>query len=697
MKKFKIGMSLALSVLTLASISSCKITEKDDLVLTYSYKTSDGTTKTREINAEDVYQRYLKKDPKDHAKAYYDAIYDVAVRIAFKQENGVLHKYLSTVEDEANTAITNAKNEADENDQDWDDYLAAKGYDDDALSDEENEHLFYLDKELEAMKSKVSEEYDEEFNDWVKDATDSSYSDQQKYNKLWGEQGYFEMNMPYAVRHLLVKCGDSSDNFTSSKISSTQVDKLHRVFNNLVNTNTTTNTFGSIIKAESEDTGSASRYGTYVMGTKTSFVNEFKLGVYAYESIFNSETSDKYNDYLENKQKSNANFIGFGENEDAKKTIEEVGVNFVPYEAIERLYEYKDVENINGQTVNEGNESYYPRNILFNKYFNVHNVSFITNEKCAVTGTSTYEEDEASLSSTGLTYSDNGKKVYTDLDSKGKYQNSSTTYFATTSSEASHFKEFKINGETKSILVDEKGNPIIMVVNATSSGGIHLITIEKDYLDFIASDGTATETYTVSDENAKGGSYEVAINEYYAPESPIYQDGRDRNGNPYYNVDSGSYKGEFPQYETVDGTYAPKETFINSDIVTTKSDYDSIISSTITSEIDSNSYISNDSIQSKNEFAWLTSQTNLTAKNETAKELIQMYQDNLENTSLYSDNKTLNDSWTSYATTLENQQNDRKYGLIPETCALHFKDAGDSSDKYYKQGGICYYSTKVNQ
>ena len=93
MKKMKMGIVFGLCALTLTSLASCgDITAKDDLVLTYKFTTSSGDVKEAEINAQDVYERYLKTNPKDHAKAYYDTFYDVAVRLSF-QEGGVLNKY----------------------------------------------------------------------------------------------------------------------------------------------------------------------------------------------------------------------------------------------------------------------------------------------------------------------------------------------------------------------------------------------------------------------------------------------------------------------------------------------------------------------------------------------------------------------------------------------------------------------------
>ena len=60
MKKMKMGIVFGLCALTLTSLASCgDITAKDDLVLTYKFTTSSGDVKEAEINAQDVYERYL--------------------------------------------------------------------------------------------------------------------------------------------------------------------------------------------------------------------------------------------------------------------------------------------------------------------------------------------------------------------------------------------------------------------------------------------------------------------------------------------------------------------------------------------------------------------------------------------------------------------------------------------------------------
>jgi hypothetical protein len=55
----------------------------------------------------------------------------------------------------------------------------------------------------------------------------------------------------------------------------------------------TKETFGEVAFDASEDTGSAALYGNLdVMTAKTSFVNEFKLGIYAYEALVARENAE---------------------------------------------------------------------------------------------------------------------------------------------------------------------------------------------------------------------------------------------------------------------------------------------------------------------------------------------------------------------------------------------------------------------
>jgi len=704
MKKLKKSLMFGISVVAMLSMASCGITAKDDLIISYDYTNSNGTTETKQINAQSYYERYLEKNKKDHAKAYYDTINEIAVRVSFQKgvgsngEDGVLSSYLGTVNSEADKAIVVLKNKADEEGKSWHDYLYTLGYDNDSLTDEQNEKLLWNDKQLESMKEKVKNEFQDRYQTW-NTSTDAT---QQKYNTVWGDDGYITQNLPFAIRHILVKCGDSTDNFTSSSITSDQAKKLSRVINKLTNTDNVNSTFGSIAHDETDDTGSAGQNGLYAMGSSLSFVNEFKLGIYAYEAIFNKNLSNSYNEFMTSMQTKYGTYVGFGLPENDKNVIENLGIGYVPFEAVDLLDTYSDLEKKDSKEVNDGKTSYFPRNIIFNKYFNQHNLCFITNQSIS----------KADPTNTNFVNSDTGVGIYSDLDSKGDYKNGGTYSKVSANN---HFR--KVPGITNDaddvkILCDQNNNPILMSLNATSSGGIHLMSIDRGFFDGYVKDKAPSE-FEVSTTDANGNTYTVNQREYYSPVLPISSDGYHTVNNvsvPYYNV--GTTAGETdstlaPSYlDAKTNVVTPKRTFVNNDVKMNVAGYETYKSSTIKTELETNSYASK--LTDINTYDWLKTNVNLSIYNKdgkdsvaaTAQNLVNMYEVNLRNTLNQTNNKTLSDAWDAYSTTLQKQNLAREYGLIPETCALNFGDTvtkGPNGIGLYAKGGICYYSSSIDQ
>ena len=178
----------------------------------------------------------------------------------------------------------------------------------------------------------------------------------------------------------------------------------------------------------SEDTGSAANFGDLgIMSKATSFVNEFKLGLYAFDAVFNADEEVSSNAYK------------LEVPEDAVDFFEELDIGVIPFYAFEELNRFADItKDENGDPVNNNDPLYYPRNILFNKFFNRHNVSVISPE--------------------GLE---------ADYDLPG-------------------FNEVdELGGET--VLTDEEGRVILAVRAGTGSGeggyqGIHFIVVERSAL-----------------------------------------------------------------------------------------------------------------------------------------------------------------------------------------------------------------------
>ncbi len=641
MKKTTKSMILALTALSSIALSACGISPKEDFVIDYTYDSPNGESTTSEITAQDVLDRYLNQEGTTAAQAYYNAMYEVALRKVFEDENGKFHEYLSEVQADANQDVAEAKDSANEADTSWEDYLIntlnIKG---DNLSVEEREHQYYLQCETTAMKEKVSDEFYETFKQWDPSKDTASQEDIDEFNMVYGENGYINKKVPYHVRDILIKVDADASDYTRGEISSTNAQDIYDLLNELVRSNTTTNTYGDIARRMSDDTASAATLGEHLMDLDTSFINEFKLGVYTYDALINETVIDN--------ETNRARIEQFTMPQNVEQELSHVGVTYIPYEAAFLLNQYKNTESVidptTGQelSVNEGNADYYPRNIIFNKYFNSHNVSFITNMKV-----------DSSDPTNDYTYTDTGATVKTDIDADGNYKLNTEPYFAEGTSEANHFRE--IPGLEYPVLCDEKGNPILVSRSETSNAGIHFVVIEKSALE------------TTTDD--------TPLNAYYAPLTPITQNGVDPStGDKYYNPD-------FPTDENGNQI----TTYVNNSLTLSVEGYNERVSTL------KDKYESYTSTQKDFQlFQWVT-EGNFKAANQAIQDKIDQYIEySMLNVDATNEQKLI-DSWNDYNNTIIEQENARQMGLIPETCAIHFGDP-----EYYSEGRLCYYTTSAN-
>ena len=641
MKKTTKSMILALTALSSIALSACGISPKEDFVIDYTYDSPNGESTTSEITAQDVLDRYLNQEGTTAAQAYYNAMYEVALRKVFEDENGKFHEYLSEVQADANQDVAEAKDSANEADTSWEDYLIntlnIKG---DNLSVEEREHQYYLQCETTAMKEKVSDEFYETFKQWDPSKDTASQEDINEFNMVYGENGYINKKVPYHVRDILIKVDADASDYTRGEISSTNAQDIYDLLNELVRSNTTTNTYGDIARRMSDDTASAATLGEHLMDLDTSFINEFKLGVYTYDALINETVIDN--------ETNRARIEQFTMPQNVEQELSHVGVTYIPYEAAFLLNQYKNTESVidptTGQelSVNEGNADYYPRNIIFNKYFNSHNVSFITNMKV-----------DSSDPTNDYTYTDTGATVKTDIDADGNYKLNTEPYFAEGTSEANHFRE--IPGLEYPVLCDEKGNPILVSRSETSNAGIHFVVIEKSALE------------TTTDD--------TPLNAYYAPLTPITQNGVDPStGDKYYNPD-------FP----TDDNGNQITTYVNNSLTLSVEGYNERVSTL------KDKYESYTSTQKDFQlFQWVT-EGNFKAANQSIQDKIDQYIEySMLNVDATNEQKLI-DSWNDYNNTIIEQENARQMGLIPETCAIHFGDP-----EYYSEGRLCYYTTSAN-
>lgn len=643
MKKSTKSMILALTAFSSIAMSSCSVTKKDNFVIDFTYDTASGDKVTTTITADEVLERYIAQEGTTSAKAYYDAIYEVALRETFSNTNGKFHDKYSQAVSDANRAVDEAKDAADDADTSWEDYLKNNlGINQANLTKKEREHIYYLQCEVNAMKEIVNDEFYDTFNQWNPDKDTASEEDINKFNMVYGENGYLKTKLPYHVRDILIKVDASADDYSRGEISSDNATKLYNLLHALVKSDTSTNTYAEIAARLTDDTSSAVNYGEHLMDLDTSFINEFKLGLYTFDALYNEATKD-------NELKDE-----FQMPSDVEEDLKKVGVTYIPFEAVDLLYKYRNVtsykDSTTGQdlTVNEGNAAYYPRNIIFNKYFNSHNISFITNNKV-----------DSSDPSNSYKMSDTGVSVYSDLDDNGDYKMGSDAYL-TDETEASHFE--KIEGLEYPVLCDEKGNPIVVSRSETSNAGIHFVVIERSAL-----------------EEVKDG---VKLNEYYAPVNPLELNGQDSTGKPYYNS-------EFP----TDSEGNQLKTYVNSTTKLTVEGYNSRIYG------DSSNGITGigeklESYTSTNKdyqlFEWVTG-GNFKAANTVVQEKVTQYITSQTFSLDLQNEQGLIDDWNEYDLTLQKQEETRKVSLIPETCAIHFGDKD-----YYGEGKLCYYTTSYD-
>lgn len=385
-KLVSLGLMACFSVATLASCSNYKDFLKkgeDQVILTV-----DG----EKLTEEDLMKQFSTTNSTG-IEAYYNAISEVLVRNAMKS-----YEQSAECQTYVNAKIENfkedAKEKADKNSTSYKEELNA------ALSSAGVDDLdAYKDK---ITYEKLQEELQDQYYESNKDAMKKEYVD---------------TVLPYHIRHVLVKVGAASSDLVNANISEDNAAKLASTVRRLANVNKdgtakpTQETFGDVAFAISDDDGSKAKYGDLgIMSTKTSFVNEFKLGIYAYEALLSPVASTR-KDFLKDNSLDSTNakedlkelkknrfaipteyqsklvarsYTIVDKNEDGTAlniVRRENGIGYIPFKYTQSLDEYKSMtKDDNGKLVNEGDENYYPRNIIYSTFFNDHGINLIIND-----------------------------------------------------------------------------------------------------------------------------------------------------------------------------------------------------------------------------------------------------------------------------------------------------------------------------
>lgn len=640
MKKNKLTVGLVTSFIGALALTSCSstpaVTPKDNsLVELVGY---NGETDTIEVKTDDMYGKY--SDSNDGTKLYYNAILEALIRYEYpkiSEEAGSNLKKFKTLLEEAQRNVDSSKRTAEENAtnngttfaEEWDKILESH----DCESEEDLKQYYLYDLE----KTELTDKYFKANEDTLKDQYIG-------VDKSWQQVDEFEEAnslYPYHILHILVSLDASESDYVRGTISQSNAKKLWTVVRKLIDQKYS---FPKIASTDSDDTGSKPKFGDVgIMNTKTSFYNEFKLGIYAYDAILSGINAN----VSEGDHKNNLIYKAFGLSDDAtvvtettstkiveKKVVDLVKsemmsnvitpiangkIPTVPYQIFQLMDEKSELEKIDGVAI-EANDAALPRNVLYNQFLNFHSPFVITDEDLVVPEFK--KEGEFSVKS---------------HDFKDKTEGNLAI-------DKTNFVEMSIGGVTKNILCDADGN---VVIGVRSSAGIHFMVMRKSVF---------------FETNKQAGKESTTLADYYTTAIPSDED-YPSAGQTYVNMT-----------ETDDDTYY-KERANEIKNAVKSSDFDAAYDYRVYEELFA---YAGDSIKFFDEDA---------QGNSVIKSNIEKYIELLRETSKESNETSIKDAWQTYLLMLRYQNSVRKMdnAMVPATCAFNFKTGAE-----YKEGGYCY-------
>ena len=557
MKTGKRSLSLAMSILAIASLTACD----DD----YNYpdaKWKEGiivNVDGKDYKYDEIYQ--LFDNSKGSAQAYFNVAKNILAQLVTPKTDTMLSNVDTKINDLKNTWKTNARtnNTSYKEEQE-------KTFDSENVEDLDELRENYISQQ------QVEENCQDFYEINANGVTDPSYT---YYISEQMTKDYVTNQAPYHVSHVLVKVDASSDGegYWNGKITADNAKKI----GNAVRMLASSDSFGSVAQLVSEDEGSAKMYGELVTTTEgsqsvamektTSYINEFKLGLYAYEAYLNPKTkAAEVNTAVRASlrvpgQAAASSSFDYKNDTAVSELITDgtlVGKNGafgIPLSKAITLGYIADVEKniVDGSKVDYASETQYPRNILFNNYFNYHGVNFLYDDS------DTYEaeflkdaiEVGAHSGETILTLNDVKNKLpskYAEYEYvTGQLSKIDAGKFKTVEGISDNLYNYNFDAITKKsvltkiptskkILVekDTDTNPVI-IVRGGSSGyqGIHFIVVNND--PFVNSQNTYQYYRTnIPDASADPASAKSA--DYSTNPSLINYVKADINSNTTYNA-----------------------------------------------------------------------------------------------------------------------------------------------------------------
>ena len=470
MKKSKLSITLVTSFIAAMALTACnEVTKSDNAIVNF---TPYGSSESIALITDSMYNKY--RGTNNGISMFYDKILEVLIRYHFQagfdkgdmKEAEIIDWAENQVQEQKETAKNNAKSNNTSYDDEWDAILESHNVED----EEELKQQFIYNKEKEVITNWYAGDKDKAEdlkNEFIGINENGEIVQEKLGSKVAGA-------LPYHIRHILVKVDEASDaqaKFYKGTVTEAQAKLLSDTVTTLASGKYT---FSEVAKMYSEDTSGASGGDVGIMTNDATsgslgMVNEFQLGLYAYDNLYTDNKNDAAAAKIQEK---------LGITDTAKADLP-ASFAEVPYEAFVKIGKYADVTTDKyGNKLANGSATLYPRNIIWNKYFNLHNVFLI--KKSAVSeskfGANNAADEFNGLNLTGGDYATTAPK----FDAQG-------------------------------YLVDDHGNRIIGV---RSQYGIHFMIIEKSVYDYKSRDGRSTlaqyySTYIPDDgpEKFKEDSY----------------------------------------------------------------------------------------------------------------------------------------------------------------------------------------------
>lgn len=366
MKKSKLKMGLITSFICGIALTACDVTANDNYVVQYK----DYSGNEIGLLTDNLYSENLNTSA--GLTKYYQKVRDLLVRATFEAVtdkdavNGLKVKTpLKTLEAQAENKVEEqketARKNAKANNTSYSDEMDAIFKSHNCEDEDGLKQHFLLELEQEQLDSAIMD--NEEQLRILRDGNAN-------------EEGWIKSAKPYHIKHMLVRIEGGADNYTRATITETEATKLSKVvtllakgesFDDLASNNLLTDD-------SSDSLGDVGIVNNNATTKSLKMVSEFQLGIYTADVKVNNMTAET------------AQGIGLdakvsvdGENE---KTVEELlNVVEVPYGAFKDIGDVaKYPEDTEDAKIKDINACVYPRNVLWNKYFNNHNVFVITNK-----------------------------------------------------------------------------------------------------------------------------------------------------------------------------------------------------------------------------------------------------------------------------------------------------------------------------